>query len=71
MTFWVVGAAVHLDRSFDVDNFLQAVRRSRITVMVALPMMYGAILNHPRRSAYDLTSLRLCIYAMGRCRNPC
>jgi long-chain acyl-CoA synthetase len=70
MTFWVVGAAVHLDRSFDVDKFLQAVQSSRITVMVALPMMYGAILNHPRRSAYDLTSLRLCIYAMAPMSQP-
>lgn len=70
MTFWVVGAAVHLDRSFDVDKFLQAVQSSRITVMVALPMMYGAILNHPQRSAYDLTSLRLCIYAMAPMSQP-
>ena len=45
MTFWVVGAAVHLDRSFDVDKFLRAVQSSRITFMVALPMMYGAILQ--------------------------
>ena len=70
MTFWVVGAAVHLDRSFDVDKFLRAVQSSRITVMVALPMMYGAILNHPPRSAYDLTSLRLCIYAMAPMSQP-
>jgi long-chain acyl-CoA synthetase len=70
MTFWIVGAAVHLDRSFEVDKFLQAVQSSRITVMVALPMMYGAILTHPRRSAHDLSSLRLCIYAMAPMSQP-
>jgi long-chain acyl-CoA synthetase len=70
MTFWIVGGTVHLDRSFDVDNCLEAVGSSRITVMVALPMMYVAILNHPRRSAYDLSSLRLCVYAMAPMPQP-
>jgi long-chain acyl-CoA synthetase len=44
---------------------LAAIERHRITVMVGLPMMYGALLAHPQRSTRDLSSLRLCVYAMA------
>jgi len=30
-----------------------------------LPMMYKAILHHPKRKDYDLSSLRTCLYAMA------
>jgi long-chain acyl-CoA synthetase len=65
MTFWLVGAAVVIARGFDVERFLPAIESARISVVVALPMMYAALLNHPRRQAHDLSSLRLCIYAMA------
>lgn len=65
MTFWVAGAAVRIDRGFDLENFMDDIERHRISVVVALPMMYGAILNHSRSRKFDLSSLRLCIYAMA------
>jgi len=65
MTFWVGGGAIRLRRGFNVDAFMDDIERYRISVTVALPMMYGAILNHPRRKQLDFSSLRLCIYAMA------
>lgn len=65
MTFWVAGAAIRLDSGFEVENILDGIERHRISVLVALPMMYGAILNAIRTQKRDLSSLRLCIYAMA------
>jgi len=60
-----VGGAVVVLRGFDPGTMLAAIERHRITVAVGLPMMYGALLAHPQRTARDLSSLRLCVYAMA------
>jgi long-chain acyl-CoA synthetase len=60
-----VGGAVVVLRGFDPGAMLAAIERHKITVMVGLPMMYGALLAHPQRTARDLSSLRLCVYAMA------
>jgi long-chain acyl-CoA synthetase len=65
MSFWIGGAAIRLDRGFDADRLIDDIARHRLTVLVALPMMYSALLNHPRLSELDPSSLRLCIYAMA------
>ena len=65
MTFWLGGAAIRLDRGFDAERLMRYIEQYRITFVVALPMMYGALLAHPQRSRFDLSSLRLCIYAMA------
>lgn len=70
LTFWAVGGAIDLRRGFDVDAVLAAIQEARISVMVALPIMYRAILDHPRRKDFDLSSLRLCIYAMAPMAQP-
>jgi long-chain acyl-CoA synthetase len=59
------GASMVVHRGFDATAFLEAVHRERMTLMVGLPLMYMAILNHPERARYDLSSLRLCIYGMA------
>lgn len=60
-----VGGAVVVLRGFDPGAMLAAIERHGITVAVGLPMMYGALLAHPQRTARDLSSLRLCVYAMA------
>ncbi|AVQ81270.1 MULTISPECIES: class I adenylate-forming enzyme family protein [unclassified Variovorax] len=60
-----VGGAVVVLRGFDPGAMLAAIERHRITVAVGLPMMYGALLAHPQRASRDLSSLRLCVYAMA------
>ena len=44
---------------------LAAVARHRVSVVVALPMMYRAMLEHPAFPATDLSSVRMCIYGMA------
>lgn len=65
MSALAVGGALVVLRGFDPGAVLAAIERHRITVMVGLPMMYGALLAHPQRAARDLSSLRLCVYAMA------
>ncbi|CAN5307174.1 acyl-CoA synthetase [soil metagenome] len=59
------GASSVLMRGFDADRVLPAIARHRISLLVGLPMMYRALLEHPQRAATDLSSLRTCIYAMA------
>ena len=65
MSALAVGGALVVLRGFDPGAVLAAIERHKITVMVGLPMMYGALLAHPQRAARDLSSLRLCVYAMA------
>ena len=59
------GAAISLSRGFDPAAVLATLARDRVTVMAALPAMYGAMLTHPARSGSDLSALRLAVYAMA------
>jgi long-chain acyl-CoA synthetase len=59
------GASSVLMRGFDADAVLPAIARHRIGLLVGLPMMYRALLEHPDRKNTDLSSLKLCIYAMA------
>lgn len=61
----LAGATSVVMRSFDAERLLEATERHRITLMVGLPMMYRALLDHPRRPQTDLSSIQLCIYAMA------
>ncbi|MDM0009735.1 AMP-binding protein [Variovorax sp. J22G73] len=65
MSALAVGGALVVLRGFDPGAVLGAIERHKITVMVGLPMMYGALLAHPQRASRDLSSLRLCVYAMA------
>jgi long-chain acyl-CoA synthetase len=64
------GAGMTLQRGFDPTALLDTLARDRVTVMVGLPLMYGALLAHPGRAERDLTSLRLCVYAMAPMAQP-
>ncbi len=66
----MAGSAMLLQRGFDPSALLDALARERVTVMFGLPLMYGALLNHPERAQRDLSALRLCVYAMAPMAQP-
>ncbi|WP_313802399.1 class I adenylate-forming enzyme family protein [Sphingobium sp.] len=65
MTFLAAGASVVLQKGFDAGASLEAIEKHKVTFLVGLPMMFQAMLDHPRRRSTDLSSLRVCNYAMA------
>lgn len=65
MTALMSGAMSVVMRGFESGQVLEAIARHRITLVVGLPMMYRAMLESEKRASTDLSSLRLCIYAMA------
>ncbi len=64
------GGKMALMRGFDPVACMEAVERDRLTAFVGIPMMYQAIVAHPRRREFDLSSLKTCIYAMAPMPRP-
>ena len=62
--FYLGGTAV-LMRSFEPETLLSTIETERITQIFALPMMYRAMMDHSAMARYDLSSLRLALYAMA------
>src|SRR5262249_31049822 len=46
---------------FDVDRVLARVAAERVTVLPGAPTVYHSILEHPHRTDYDLSSLRVAV----------
>jgi len=59
------GAKSIIINGFEPETLMKTIDTQKITNMFALPMMYKMILDHPKRSQYDLSSLRRCTYAMA------
>ncbi len=55
------GACVVMLPRFEPGDALEAMQRERVTVFQGVPTMYGAMLNHPDRESFDLSSLRNCM----------
>jgi long-chain acyl-CoA synthetase len=55
------GACLTLLPRFDPGEALKVIQRDRVTLFEGVPTMYLALLNHPRRGDYDLSSLRVCV----------
>ena len=53
------GATMSPVLSFDLDKVLEQIERDRISVLSGTPSMYQSILAHPKKTVYDLSSLRL------------
>lgn len=70
LTQIVIGAKMALMRGFDPLVAMETIQREKLKTFVGLPLMYQAILDHPKRAEYDLTSLELCIYAMAPMGRP-
>lgn len=56
---FIAGAAVYPLAVFEVDPVLALIQRERITCLPGPPTIFLSILAHPRRAAFDLSSLRL------------
>jgi long-chain acyl-CoA synthetase len=54
------GGSVVLVRKFDPLKVLEAVQEHRATVLHGVPTMYHAVLNHPQRTEFDISSLTTC-----------
>lgn len=50
----------------DPDGALRTIEDARVTVLQAPPSMYSALLAHPERDSFDLSTLRLCVCAGAR-----
>jgi long-chain acyl-CoA synthetase len=70
LTYLSVGGKLAIMRGFDPVACMEAVQRDKLTVFIGLPAMYQAILDHPRRKEFDLTSLRTCVYTMAPMPRP-
>ena len=55
------GSLLILVARFEVEQVLKLIHRHRPTVMPGVPTIFNAILNHPKRDRYDLSSLRFCV----------
>ena len=55
------GATMLPEAVFDVDRALARVAEEAITVLPGAPALYQAILDHPDRDRYDLSSLRVAV----------
>jgi acyl-CoA synthetase (AMP-forming)/AMP-acid ligase II len=55
------GATLIPQLTFDPDTAMRAVQEHRITVLPGPPTIYQTLLDHPRRSEYDLSSLRFAV----------
>lgn len=70
LSYLSIGGRMALMRGFDPVACMEAIQRDRLTIFVGLPMMYQAILDHPRRKEFDLSRLRICMYTMAPMGRP-
>ncbi|MFB3162612.1 AMP-binding protein [Neobacillus sp. 179-J 1A1 HS] len=62
---FLAGGTTVIMKKFDSDQLISLIEKEKATQIFGLPMMYRALLDHPNRLDYDLSSLRLCVYAMA------
>jgi HIP---CoA ligase len=55
------GATMLPEPVFDVDRVLSRVESERVTVLPGAPTIYQAILDHPQREKFDLSTLRVAV----------
>ncbi|MET0728193.1 MAG: FadD3 family acyl-CoA ligase [Acidimicrobiales bacterium] len=55
------GATMLPEAVFDVDRALRRVAEEQVTVLPGAPTIYQAILDHPSRDRYELSSLRVAV----------
>jgi long-chain acyl-CoA synthetase len=54
------GSCLTLLPRFDATKTLEILQRDKVTIFQGVPTMYVALVNHPNRADYDLSSLRVC-----------
>ncbi len=55
------GGTLSLIPRFDADRVLHIIERDRATVFQGVPTMYSALLHHPQRESFDMSTLRVCV----------
>jgi long-chain acyl-CoA synthetase len=55
------GATLSLIPRFDAGRVLDIIERDRATVFQGVPTMYSALLHHPQRESFDVSTLRVCV----------
>jgi long-chain acyl-CoA synthetase len=55
------GACLTMIPRFDPAKALEIIQRDNVTLFEGVPTMYHAMLNHPDRERYDVSSLRTCV----------
>lgn len=55
------GATILPEPIFDVERVMKRIAEERITALPGPPTLYLSILDHPRRSQFDVSSLRLAV----------
>ena len=65
VTYTMLGCTQVVVERFEPDLWLQALETHRATVALLIPTMINTLVNHPRLSDYDLSSLRLIYYGGG------
>ncbi|OJH33716.1 AMP-binding protein [Cystobacter ferrugineus] len=65
MSFLLAGGTIVVRRAFEPGAMLATIEQRGITLLLGLPIMYGAMLAHPARPTTKLSSLRLCLYVMA------
>jgi fatty-acyl-CoA synthase len=56
------GGSLYIEKGFDVVRILSAIEKHRITCILLVPTMIGAILDHPRLREFDVSSLETIFY---------
>ncbi len=56
------GGCLYIENGFDVAAVLSSIERNRITCMLMVPTMIGALLDHPRLNEFDVSSLETIFY---------
>jgi fatty-acyl-CoA synthase len=56
------GGTLFIERGFDPAQTLSSIERHRITCMVMVPTMIGAILDHPGLTEFDVSSMQTIFY---------
>jgi len=59
--FWIRGAAVVLADRFDAEQAMSDWQRHRVTTTHLLPPMITALIEHPKRKDYDISSMRVAL----------
>ena len=57
----LAGAALALVPRFDAGAVLETIEQRRVTVFEGVPTMYAALLHHPDRERFDVSTLRVCV----------
>ena len=60
-TSFSVGGCLTLLPRFEPGKALEIIERDRVTTFLGVPTMYAAMLNHPDRERYDVSTLNLCV----------